>query len=88
MAKEYIKKIRKVEIEWNDSYSRTQTWYDLNFLTSNKQNEFIKSIGYLIKKTKKQVMIAQSLHFEEEYPTKGGHIFEIPTGCIKRIKYL
>lgn len=86
--KDYIKKLKRVEITWNDSFSRTQTWYELEIVNTAKQDDYITTIGYLVRKTKKYLTVAQSLHFEEEYPTKGGHIFEIPRGCIKKIIYL
>lgn len=88
MKKDYIKKLRRVEITWNDSFSRTSTWYDLDLVSKISPNDYITSIGYLVKKDKKIAIIAQSLHFEDSFPTKGGHIFEIPMGCIKKIKFL
>lgn len=77
--------VKKVEIEWADSQQFRQVWWDIHELMEQKCETF-KSIGYIIDKNKERVLLAGSLKYQEGKIVHLGTIFEIPTGCIKKIK--
>ena len=86
-----MKKIQKVEIDWVDSTFEKSGWAFCNDvaqdLRKDGQEEF-KSIGYLVEKTKNYILFCQSIHSNKDKKlTKGTEFFQIPTGCIKKIKY-
>ena len=89
MAK--LKKIRKAEIHWIDSTQSNQVWWDIEEYMSNmkKSQEVFISVGYIIDKGKKKIVLATSIHIDDDGDVnRAGTIFTIPLGCITKIKYL
>jgi len=84
-------KIYKVEIQWRDSCQESKPWHwiDEYFELEKKSKETFKSIGYLIKKDKKNITLSHSLHYSKDGNLeKIGGIFTIPTGAIIKITTL
>lgn len=85
-----MKKIKRVEIEWADSIAnRAEVWQDIKDFLEDFEDEPFRTIGYLIRKDKDFVHVCQSLHETVDgEATRGAEYFTIPTGCIRKIKYL
>ena len=83
---------RRVEIYWVDSASWKAVWdnvFDVVGHYKEYGQDRIKTIGYLIERTKDYVIVARDLQFNgDKTVSRAGGFFSIPTGCIKKIKYL
>ena len=67
-----------VRVTWIDSTGDVEVWRDRGELI---QPETIESVGYLLKKTKRTIWLAQSFH-----ANRIGGQFAIPRGCIKKMR--
>lgn len=77
-----------VEILWSDSFSHGIGWRDIQ--TREKIPEdaaLIRTVGYLVSKSKKWVTICQSVS-EDADGSSVYHTFSIPTACINKMKKL
>lgn len=71
-----------IEVIWDDSCSIANQWMKPN---GELEPSHCKSVGYLVSKNKKSIVLAQSQHDET------GEVhnqFIIPRGCIKKITEL
>lgn len=72
-----------VEVTWEDSTS-WHTWNPIEDAAKLRPDGLI-SIGYLVKQTKKHIVIAQTLGYDDQKLCgKGCGYFVIPAGCIKK----
>lgn len=69
-----------VEVLWDDPHTEDSTWLDLDSL--GQASFTIRSVGFLLKKDKRQVVLVQSLTDDE----RGATTLSIPRGCIRRIR--
>jgi hypothetical protein len=69
-----------VKIKWYDSFSCNVTW-DSPYNVGGKY--LVKTVGYLVKRTKKYIYIGTSIHGK---PITDIHWNCIPVGCIKSLK--
>ena len=83
MKEGLLVKPRMVEIEWVDS-ATTRGW--------NSPGQFVESplahcrtVGYLLKRTKKYVVVVQSLGDDTHNAGEG---LGIPASCVKRLRRL
>ncbi len=87
------KKIRLVEIEWVDSSFISKDgnkwdWLETQIKEMREDGlEKMKSVGYLLDKTKDYILICGSLHFNlKGNAERGADFFTIPIGCVKKVK--
>lgn len=73
--------MKTVEIEWVDAISYSNMWVARD---SKESLALCRSVGYLVKKNKEKVVIAQSSASDGDVMNK----FVIPRGCIKKITEL
>ena len=69
-----------IEVEWEDSCSIANQWMKPN---GDLEPSLCKSVGYLVSKNKKRIVIAQN------YNDESGEVhnqFIIPRGCVIKIK--
>ena len=94
MKKQIIKdgQYKRVCITWLDSTSRKKIWWDfkdlLDEIKESEKGEYFYSVGYLVKQTKLNYYIANSIHFEDKKAVSLGQIFSIPIGCCLKIEDL
>lgn len=84
------KKIERVEVTWVDSH-RFPGLGNIGEKTDYAENAYItcKSTGYLLKKTKKRVILCQSMSFwNKELIDNVDSILLIPMCTVKKIDYL
>lgn len=75
-----------VRVKWNDSVSMNR-WQPANTVDAfaKSGSDSISSVGYLYKKTKKVVILIQSVHGSER---NYAETLKIPRECITSIKVL
>ena len=87
-----MKYTKRIEIDWEDSVAHKGIWDDIEDVVAEyKKNglEKMKTLGYAVEKNKDYIIVCQSLHFNEDKTvSRGADFFIIPTGCIKKIKYI
>ncbi len=82
-----MKKYKPVYVEWIDSsFCSAQNWQYLDDLPDEKP-VVCRSAAFLIKKSKKGLRIAHSVHYQVEGTQLGG-VTDIPTICVKKLRYL
>jgi len=76
-----MKKFTLVEVYWVDSRQTSPSW---EFIKSMKLPKICKcrSVGYLIKKTKCKIVIAQNVGDLASENPQGSGFFTIPTKCV------
>ena len=91
-----MKKIRTpknctaVYIEWIDSIAYTKVWYTPDDILKicRAVTDKMKTVAYLISKNKKMYVLCNSIHLEKGEKVGFANIFQIPTGCVSKIKKL
>ena len=75
-----------VEVMWNDSVSMSR-WQSVSTVDKfvKDGSDKIRSVGYLYKKTKKAVVLVQSVHGSEQNYAEA---LKIPRECVTNIKVL
>jgi hypothetical protein len=75
-----IKKGRRIEIRWRDSFHPVYTWRDeCDIKKGDRVN--IRSVGYFFHSAKHHLILSR----EKSKGQRGG-VFYIPHGCIRSIK--
>ena len=75
--------MKKVYIEWYDAYT-LDSWTLLNEAIELTDRKYLcKTLGWVLSKNKKRIIISHTIN-----PNQTMGILHIPTGCIKKIKYL
>lgn len=83
-----MKKPELFFIEWEDSYGCSSTWQEID-PDGEDQTMLCHSVGWIIRKTKKLVVIVPHLSQNENISKKQGcGDMTIPTACIRQIKKL
>lgn len=77
------KKLRKVEVTWEDALS-SGGWHDLD-VHASVADALAHSIGYLVRKDAKHVIIVQS---SMAINGNASASLQIPMGIVKKIRYL
>ena len=73
--------MKVVRVTWHDAYSCCTEPHDHSFIP---RDYTINSVGFLLKKSKKGVLIAMELHPEGAYH----HILFVPRGVVQKVKVL
>jgi len=74
-----------VLVEWTDSASRSDSWTGLNDAIHEARNLVrISTCGFIVRRTRQFILLARSVDDYESDPNVDG-IFQVPTGCIRRI---
>ena len=85
-----MKKVHFVKIEWFDSVQENQPWHWIEEYIANlglRKDEMI-SCGFLIHKNKDVTVLASAIRIVEGKIEKMAGVYQIPTGCIKKISKL
>lgn len=87
-----MKYTKRIQIDWVDSVAWKGIWDDIEDVVESykeKGLEKMMTIGFLVEKTKDYIIVCQSLHLNEDKTvSRGAEFFIIPTGCVKKIKYI
>jgi hypothetical protein len=72
-----------IEITWQDAWSNDEGWEDCALADLCATSAINKTVGYVVHESKRQIVLAQSVHAEgERFCTLTG----IPVGCILKIR--
>lgn len=71
----------KIEVVWDDSWSRDEAWSDVHALPDDYAP--IRTVGFLLKSTERWYVICQG--FDTEEPNKVHGVFYIPKPCVKEV---
>ncbi len=83
-----MKRYKKLEVTWLDAGS-VDGWDTLRSHKKRAMHDFncpVVTVGYLVKKTKRVLLVAQSL--TKDRGTRAWSVFYIPRGMIKRVRVL
>lgn len=83
MKKKVKNKYPLVEITWEDHWSQAG-WHDP---TKPLVPAEYKSVGYLIKKTRKEVVIVACLSTNRDFTEMGNMSYRLAS-CVKKIRYI
>jgi len=75
------KRMRAVQVDWVDA-ATNNSWRDTKSLDASETIE-IRTLGYLLRSTPKELVVAQSRH-EDNY--RIGGTLAIPRACVKKIR--
>jgi hypothetical protein len=78
-----VQKTRAVEIEWEDSVLHGGGWIPLSEAVEDHDMMMCRSIGYVIKKTKSEIVICNSVHLNNV-----AGVTSIPRSAVRKMKYL
>ena len=77
--------LKMLEVTWCDAWSNDSAWEGSNLANLCAESAINKTIGYEVKRTRKQLVLASStFRWGERFSTLTG----IPLGCILRIRKL
>lgn len=69
------------EVEWDDANSNAR-WQDLGEMKNNHHVALCKSVGYLLKRDKKEILLVQTQAPEGD----GAGVISIPIGFVRRVR--
>lgn len=81
-----MKKYKAVYIEWIDSVATVPAWLSVEEAIEwgkDEDNYKIRQIGFVLKKTKKYILLISRISYEQV-----GGVFKIPIKCITKISSL
>jgi len=74
-----------VLVHWSDSASRSDHWTGRNDAVREARSLVrITTCGFIVRRTRQFILLARSVDDYESDPNVDG-VFQIPTGCIRRI---
>ncbi len=73
------------EVEWQDAWSNDLSWQGLDLADMCAETAINRTVGWMMKRNKKQIVLAQSIHADDE---RCSSLTGIPLGCILKMRKL